>query len=86
MVGLGLKQTREIIATLRSDFDTYVEEEASDESAVVETSPQLIRERIKTRGTDELDDDSAIITIKTPQEVKRERDEKEQAELDRLTR
>lgn len=61
----------------------HQEEEMENESAIIETTPQLVREKV--RKGEETSDESAIITTKSPQEVRQAKDTKLQQDLDRLS-
>lgn len=51
--------------------------------AIIETTPQIIREKIRKGETP--GDDSAIVTTKTPQELRQAQDAKLKEDLDRLS-
>jgi hypothetical protein len=55
------------------------------ESAVIETTPNLIRERQHT-ATPADEEDSQIVTDKSPRQVKADKDRKLSEELDKLGR
>lgn len=59
------------------------EDAEEDESAVVETSPNLIRERERQGELDT--EDSQIVTVKSPAQVRADKDRQLQKDIDRET-
>lgn len=83
-LGLMQQRVKRQINRLTNEVLGFRKElEQDNEPAIIETTPQLIREKVR-KGTAE-PDDSAIVTTKTPQEVRRTRDAKLKEELDRVT-
>jgi hypothetical protein len=60
------------------------EAEDAEGSAVVESPPKLIRERDRQGKLDT--DESQVVTIKSPQQIRADKDRKLNEELDRLGR
>lgn len=69
-----------------SNVNAKLEEPEEETSAVIETTPQLIREKERKGEPVAGDDESAIVQIKTPRQVKADKDRELQKELDKLGR
>jgi hypothetical protein len=82
-LGVTYDRLKRDIIKINEDLEIRKKEER-DESAIIETTPQIIRE--KTRKGQELDEDSAIVTTKSPQEIRKAKDTQLQRELDKLGR
>ena len=59
-----------------------IEEENKPESAIVETTPQLIRQKVRRGDID--DGESAVVTVKSPRQLRADKDRQLKEELDRL--
>jgi hypothetical protein len=85
-LGLHYKRVNEWLQRVDKDINRWKsqEEEANNESAIVETTPQIIREKV--RKGEEPNEESAIVTTKSPQEVRKAKNLKLQKELDNYGR
>jgi hypothetical protein len=82
--GMNYRNIISSIDKLNNDLTNHKkEEEHQDESAIVETTPQFVREKVRTGQVS--DEDSAIITVKSPKEVRQAKDAKLQKDLDKIT-
>jgi hypothetical protein len=84
-VGYSLRQLRNLLVDLRHDFDDRKEIEDTD-TAVIDSSPQHLREKReeRIRKGEELDDeDSQIISTKTPQQLEAETERAKESKLDK---
>lgn len=59
------------------------EPEDDDTSAIVDVSPAVVKQRQAEASPD--DDESAIVHVKTPRQIKADKERHETEELDRLT-
>lgn len=83
-LGVYLHELRELVQDLNYRLRN-VEAEEDDSSAVIETTPQTIEtKRRKGQLPSHDDEDSAIVTVKSPKQLREERDAKLKAELDEI--
>lgn len=59
-------------------------EENEDDTAIIETTPQLIEKKRRQGKAPEDNDESAIITVKSPRQLAQEKAAREKAELDEI--
>jgi hypothetical protein len=64
------------------DIENELEEE--DDTAIIETTPQSIEKKRRSGQLPENDEESAIVTVKTPRQLAQEKAEREKAELDEI--
>lgn len=81
VLGRNESRLQERIKHINDELRTRKEEE--DESSIIETTPQLIRQKVSKGDVDP--DESAVITTKTPEELRQAKQAKLDRELDRLT-
>lgn len=82
VVGAQLRLIRRTLETIQFWIKEREAEDA-EESAVIETTPNLLREK-ERQGT--LDtEESQIVTIKSPRQVKADKDAQLEREIDRVT-
>lgn len=60
-----------------------LEDIPEDTPTIIDTSPKAVRERVSV--TSNVDDESAVITAKTPQQIRQERDIDINSKLDKFT-
>lgn len=81
--GYKFRELQELFHKIRGDFEGHVKEEEDTSSAVVETTPQLIEKKRRAGKLPTNDDEeSAIVTVKSPAQVRKEHDEAVQREID----
>lgn len=68
---------------LQASFNAHQAEETDDVSAVVETTPNLLRERDRQGQLDT--EESQIVTVKSPAQVRADKDRQLQKDIDRET-
>jgi len=84
VVGAQLRLIRHAIETMQFWIKEREAEDAEEEqSAVVESSPNLIRERDRQGELDT--EESQIVTVKSPAQVRADKDRQLQKDIDRET-
>ena len=84
-VGMKYGDLLDRIQRLHEENEARKAEEADQGSAVVETTPQIIEsKRRKGQLPTNDDEDSAIVTVKTPRQIQEEKDAKIKADLDEI--
>lgn len=81
IIGRNERQIRDRIRRIDNELRTQRTEE--DGSSIIETTPQLIRKKTAKGVVDT--DESAIVSPKTPQELRKAKETKLNEELDRIT-
>lgn len=85
VLGVQHKRIQDAIAKLNNDFTNHTkEEQEDDESQIVETTPEVIRDKVRKGETP--GDDSAIVITKSPQEIRKAKDAELNERLDKLGR
>lgn len=84
VIGNNQRLVRQAIESIQFWIKEREAEDAEeDESAVVETSPNLIRERERQGELDT--EESQIVTVKSPAQVRADKDRQLQKDIDRET-
>lgn len=84
VIGFHVTDIRKRLADLRADLDARtLDDDDEPGTAVITTTPQVIERKRRAGKLD--DEDSAIITVKSPQQVRKDQYEQVERDIDRAT-
>lgn len=84
IVGYSFRDLKDRVQQLHEDNEARKAEEEDDTPAVINTTPQSIERKARAGKLD--DEDSAIVTVKSPKQIQEDQDRKLQEDLDKLGR
>lgn len=84
MLGYKFYGTDRDLRKLREELERLqAEDQGEPGDAIITTTPQSIEQKRRAGKLD--DEDSAIVTVKSPREVRRQQHERTEAQIDRAT-
>lgn len=83
LLGYYFRTIRSALQKLQTDYEERRAEEAGVQQ-VITTTPQLIREKQQPATSDQ-EEESQIITVKSPRQLRADRDRHLEEDLDKLT-